>query len=72
MHCVPSRKPARTSSCKTLLGLIKKGHEITLIDILGSKDNDVINTVQFKIEKKKTYCNLDILDDLKKELAIGR
>ncbi|WP_256364525.1 sigma-70 family RNA polymerase sigma factor [Paenibacillus sp. 32O-W] len=47
-------------------------NEITLIDILGSEPDEVVEKVQLKIEKSKIYRNLDILDEREKEVVVGR
>ncbi len=54
------------------IGTDKEGNEITLIDILGTEADDVVEKVQLKIEKSKIYKNLDILDDREKEVVVGR
>ena len=54
------------------IGTDKEGNEITLIDILGSEADDVVDAVQLKIEKSKIYRNLEILDDREKEVVVGR
>jgi DNA-directed RNA polymerase specialized sigma subunit len=59
-------------SLRDPIGTDKERNEITLIDILGSEADDVIDMVQLKIEKSKIYKNLDILDDREKEVVMGR
>ncbi len=54
------------------IGTDKEGNEITLIDILGSEADDVVEKVQLKIEKSKIYQNLEILDEREKEVVVGR
>ncbi|MDF2649164.1 MAG: sporulation sigma factor SigK [Paenibacillus sp.] len=54
------------------IGTDKEGNEITLIDILGTEADDVVDKVQLKIEKSKNYRNLEILDDREKEVVVGR
>jgi RNA polymerase sporulation-specific sigma factor len=54
------------------IGTDKEGNEITLIDILGTEADDVVDKVQLKIEKSKIYRNLEILDDREKEVVVGR
>nr|WP_256710973.1 sigma-70 family RNA polymerase sigma factor [Paenibacillus sp. FSL A5-0031] len=54
------------------IGTDKEGNEITLIDILGTEADDIVDKVQLKIEKSKIYKNLDLLDDREKEVVIGR
>ncbi len=54
------------------IGTDKEGNEITLIDILGTEADDVVDKVQLKIEKSKIYRNLEILDDREKEVVVSR
>lgn len=42
----------------------------TLIDILGTEADDIIDKVQVK--NSKIYKNLDVLEDREKEVVIGR
>ncbi len=60
------------SRCNDPIGTDKEGNEITLIDILGTEADDVVDRVQLKIEKSKIYKNLDILDDREQEVIRGR
>ncbi|MEW9105659.1 sigma-70 family RNA polymerase sigma factor, partial [Paenibacillus sp.] len=54
------------------IGMDKEGNEITLIDILGTESDEVVDKVQLKIEKSKIYRNLDILDEREQEVIRGR
>lgn len=72
MHLRSLKKTRKDVSLHDPIGTDKEGNEITLIDILGTEADDIVNTVQLKIEKSKIYRNLDILDDREKEVVIGR
>ena len=72
MHLRSLKKTRKDVSLHDPIGTDKEGNEITLIDILGTEDDDVVDKVQLKIEKSKIYQNLDILDDREKEVVIGR
>ncbi|ANE47227.1 RNA polymerase sigma 70 [Paenibacillus swuensis] len=72
MHLRSLKKTRKDVSLHDPIGTDKEGNEITLIDILGSEADDVIEKVQLKIEKSKIYKNLDILDDREKEVVVGR
>ena len=51
-----SNKKIRTEvSLQDPIGTDKEGNEISLIDILGTDSDEVINEVEFKIEVKKLY-----------------
>ncbi|MGG1555566.1 MULTISPECIES: RNA polymerase sporulation sigma factor SigK [Paenibacillus] len=72
MHLRSLKKTRKDVSLHDPIGTDKEGNEITLIDILGSEADDVVDAVQLKIEKSKIYKNLDILDDREKEVVVGR
>lgn len=72
MHLRSLKKIRKDVSLHDPIGTDKEGNEITLIDVLGSEQDEVINKVQFKIEKAKVYNFLHILDEREKEVVIGR
>jgi len=72
MHLRSLKKTRKDVSLHDPIGTDKEGNEITLIDILGTDTDDVVDKVQLKIEKSKIYRNLDILDEREKEVVIGR
>ncbi|MFD2612641.1 RNA polymerase sporulation sigma factor SigK [Paenibacillus gansuensis] len=72
MHLRSLKKTRKDVSLHDPIGTDKEGNEITLIDILGSEADDVVEKVQLKIEKSKIYKNLDILDEREKEVVMGR
>ncbi|WP_068501859.1 RNA polymerase sporulation sigma factor SigK [Paenibacillus kribbensis] len=72
MHLRSLKKTRKDVSLHDPIGTDKEGNEITLIDILGTDTDDIIDKVQLKIEKSKIYRNLDILDEREKEVVIGR
>ncbi len=54
------------------IGTDEEGNEITLIDILGTEEGDIMDKVLLKIEKSKIHKNLVVLNHREKELVIGR
>jgi len=72
MHLRSLMKTRKDVSLHDPIGTDKEGNEITLIDILGTEADDVVDKVQLKIEKSKIYKNLDILDEREKEVVVGR
>lgn len=72
MHLRSLKKTRKDVSLHDPIGTDKEGNEITLIDILGTEADDIVDAVQLKIEKSKIYRHLDILDDREKEVVIGR
>jgi RNA polymerase sporulation-specific sigma factor len=72
MHLRSLKKTRKDVSLHDPIGTDKEGNEITLIDILGTDADDVVDKVQLKIEKSKIYRNLDILDEREQEVIKGR
>lgn len=72
MHLRSLKKTRKDVSLHDPIGTDKEGNEITLIDILGTESDDVIDKVQLKIEKKKIYGHLHILDEREQEVIRGR
>ena len=54
------------------LGKIKKGMKLSLIDVLKSESEDVIDTIQLNMELEKVKEYIDVLDEREKEVIIGR
>ena len=52
MHLRSLKKPRKDVSLHDPIGTDKEGNEITLIDILGTDTDDVVDKVQLKIEKR--------------------
>jgi len=48
------------------------GIEISLIDVLKSENEDVIDTIQLNMELEKVKKYIDILDGREKEVIVGR
>ncbi len=71
MHWRTLKKTSKDVSLHDPIGTDKEGNEITVIDILGTEADDIVDKVQLKIEKSKIYNNMDILDDREKEVVIG-
>lgn len=72
MHLRSLKKVRKDVSLHDPIGTDKEGNEITLIDILGTEADEVMDKVQLQIEKSKIYQNLDILDEREKEVVVGR
>ncbi|MBG9734181.1 RNA polymerase sporulation sigma factor SigK [Paenibacillus alvei] len=72
MHLRSLKKTRKDVSLHDPIGTDKEGNEITLIDILGTESDEVVDKVQLKIEKSKIYRNLDILDEREQEVIRGR
>nr|WP_314805525.1 RNA polymerase sporulation sigma factor SigK [Paenibacillus sp. MBLB1832] len=71
-HLRSLKKTRKDVSFHHPTGTDKEGNEITLIKILGSEADDVVDAVQLKFEKSKIFRNLEILDDREKEVVVGR
>ncbi|CAM4217714.1 DNA-directed RNA polymerase specialized sigma subunit [Paenibacillus endophyticus] len=72
MHLRSLKKTRKDVSLHDPIGTDKEGNEITLIDILGTEADDIVDKLQLKIEKSKIYKNLNIMDGREKDVVIGR
>ncbi|MFV9510961.1 RNA polymerase sporulation sigma factor SigK [Tepidibacillus sp. LV47] len=72
MHLRSLKKSRKDVSLHDPIGTDKEGNEITLIDVLGTDLDVVLDEVQLQIEKSKIYNHLHILDEREKEVIIGR
>ncbi|WP_018133546.1 RNA polymerase sporulation sigma factor SigK [Effusibacillus pohliae] len=72
MHLRSLKKTRKDVSLHDPIGTDKEGNEITLIDVLGTESDDVIDKVQLKMEKAKIYARLSHLDEREQEVIRGR
>ena len=72
MHLRSLKKARKDVSLHDPIGTDKEGNEITLIDILGTDRDEVVETVQTKIEKNRIYNHLHILDPREQEVIRNR
>ncbi|MEW9667276.1 RNA polymerase sporulation sigma factor SigK [Ammoniphilus sp. 3BR4] len=72
MHLRSLKKTRKDVSLHDPIGTDKEGNEISLIDVLGTDMNEVVDKVQLQIEKSKIYKHIHVLDDREKEVIIGR
>ncbi|ASS74746.1 RNA polymerase sporulation sigma factor SigK [Tumebacillus algifaecis] len=72
MHLRSLKKTRKDVSLHDPIGTDKEGNEITLIDVLGTDTDDVIDEVQLKLEKMKIYSRMNLLDEREQEVIRGR
>ncbi|ARU63547.1 RNA polymerase subunit sigma-70 [Tumebacillus avium] len=72
MHLRSLKKTRKDVSLHDPIGTDKEGNEITLIDVLGTETDDVIDEVQLKLEKLKIYSRMNMLDEREQEVIRGR
>ncbi|MCR9038943.1 hypothetical protein QRX25_12535 [Bacillus sp. L381] len=65
------KKTKKDVSLYDPIGQDKEGNEISLIDVLKSESEDVIDTIQLNMELEKVKKYIDILDDREKEVIVG-
>jgi len=72
MHLRSLKKTKKDVSLHDPIGQDKEGNEISLIDVLKSENEDIIDTIQLNMELEKIKKYLSILDEREKEVIIGR
>ncbi|SHE77729.1 RNA polymerase, sigma 27/28 subunit, RpsK/SigK [Seinonella peptonophila] len=66
------KKAKKDVSLHEPIGTDKEGNQISLQDILGTDPAEVEDAVEMKIERKKIYQYIHILDDREKEVICNR
>ena len=72
MHLRATKKTKKDVSLHDPIGQDKEGNEISLIDVLKSESEDVIELIQLNMEIEKVKKYIDVLDDREKEVIINR
>ncbi|RAK22477.1 RNA polymerase sigma-27/28 (RpsK/SigK) subunit [Anoxybacillus vitaminiphilus] len=72
MHLRSLKKTKKDVSLHDPIGQDKEGNEISLLDILKSESEDVVDTIQLNMELEKIRKYIDILDEREKEVIISR
>lgn len=72
MHLRTLKKTKKDISLHDPIGQDKEGNEISLIDVLKSDSEDVIDTIQLNMELEKVKQYIDVLDNREREVIIGR
>ncbi|RKO61023.1 RNA polymerase sporulation sigma factor SigK [Caldibacillus debilis] len=72
MHLRTLKKTKKDVSLHDPIGQDKEGNEISLIDVLKSDSDDVIETIQLNMELEKIQEYISVLDEREKEVIIGR
>ena len=72
MHLRATKKTKKDVSLHDPIGQDKEGNEISLIDVLKSESEDVIETIQLNMEIEKVKKYIDILDEREKEVIVSR
>jgi RNA polymerase sporulation-specific sigma factor len=72
MHLRSLKKTKKDISLHDPIGQDKEGNEISLLDILKSESEDVVDIIQLNIELEKIKKYIDILDEREKEVIISR
>lgn len=72
MYLRSSKKYRRDTSLYDPIGTDKEGNEMTLVDLLGTEPDAVIDHVDFRWEKQKMYDNLPVLGERELEVICKR
>lgn len=72
MHLRALKKTKKDVSLHDPIGQDKEGNEISLIDVLQSENEDIIDTIQQAMELEKVKDYIHILDDREREVVLGR
>jgi len=72
MYLRSLKKTKKDVSLQDPIGQDREGNEISLMDVLKSDNDDIIDKIQLNMEKKKIYKYIHILDAREREVIISR
>lgn len=72
MHLRALKKTRKDVSLHDPIGQDKEGNEISLIDVLKEDNEDIVETIQLSMEKKKIYEFIHILDRREQQVVVAR
>ncbi len=72
MYLRSLKKTKKDVSIYEPIGHDQEGNEISLLDLLKSEDEDLVDSIQLNMELEKVQKYMDILDDREKEVIISR
>lgn len=72
MYLRSTKKHRRDTSLQDPIGTDKDGNEMTLVDLLGSDPDEIIDQVDLTWEKQKVYESLPTLADREREVICKR
>lgn len=72
MHLRSLKKTRKDVSLHEPIGQDKEGNEISLIDVLKSEGNDIVDEIQLNMELEQVKKYIDVLDEREKEVIISR
>ncbi|MCY0875968.1 MAG: RNA polymerase sporulation sigma factor SigK [Firmicutes bacterium] len=72
MHMRSQRKVSKDVSINEPIGHDKEGNEVSLIDILGTDDDEIVEGIQFRMDRDQVYDGLSVLDPREREIIWAR
>jgi len=72
MYLRSLKKSKKDVSLQDPIGQDREGNEISLMDVLKSDNDDIIDKIQLNMEKKKIYKYIHVLDAREREVIISR
>ncbi|MED5041714.1 sigma-70 family RNA polymerase sigma factor, partial [Geobacillus stearothermophilus] len=72
MHLRSLKKTRKDVSLHEPIGQDKEGNEISLLDILKSEGQDIVDEIQLNIELEQVKRYISVLDEREKEVIVKR
>ncbi|PWI57196.1 RNA polymerase sporulation sigma factor SigK [Sulfoacidibacillus thermotolerans] len=72
MHMRALRKVSKDVSIHESIGQDKEGNEVSLLDILGSEEEEIVETIQFRMDRDRIYNGLAVLDHRERQIIWAR
>ena len=72
MHMRAQRKLNKDVSIHEPIGQDKEGNEVSLLDVLGSDGEEIVESIQFRMDRDRVYHGLRFLDEREREIIWAR
>ncbi len=72
MHMRSLRKVKKDVSIHEPIGQDKEGNEVSLLDVLGTEDDEILASLQFRMDRDRIYSGLAVLDPRERQIIWSR
>jgi len=72
MHMRAQKKVSRDVSIHEPIGQDKEGNEISLLDVLGTDGEEIVEAIQFRMDRDRIYHGLSVLEERERQIIWAR
>ncbi len=72
MHMRAQRKVSRDVSIHEPIGQDMEGNEVSLLDVLSADGEEIVETIQFRMDRDRIYSGLSALEERERQIIWAR